>query len=85
MPIYEIECLDCGRTGERLVIGSDDEINCTHCGSGQTRRLMSASSSLTGHSRQAVPGPGDTACCGSTPGQAGCASPGSCCGGRGAG
>jgi hypothetical protein len=46
---------------------------------------MSASSSLTGRARQAVPGPGDTACCGSTPSHAGCAGPGSCCGGKGAG
>ena len=85
MPIYDIECLDCGRTGEQLVIGADDEVTCAHCGSPQTRRLMSASSTLTGRGRQAMPGPGDTACCGSTPGHAGCAGPGSCCGGKGVG
>jgi hypothetical protein len=27
-----------------------------------------------------VPGPGDTACCGSSPDRASCAGPGSCCG-----
>lgn len=79
MPIYEIECLACGLVGEQLVITTSEEITCSHCGSGRTRRLMSAST------RQAVPGPSDTACCGSTPDHAGCAGPGSCCGGRGVG
>jgi hypothetical protein len=41
---------------------------------------LSAHSSFSGASRHALPGPGDTACCGSTPGHAGCAGPGSCCG-----
>jgi hypothetical protein len=27
-----------------------------------------------------MPGHGDTSCCGSTPSEAGCAGPGSCCG-----
>jgi hypothetical protein len=42
--------------------------------------LMSTPSSLTGKTPQAVPGPGDTACCGRSVSEAGCAGPGSCCG-----
>jgi hypothetical protein len=41
---------------------------------------MSATSSLTGHDGQKMPGSKDTTCCGSMPAQAGCAGPGSCCG-----
>jgi hypothetical protein len=41
---------------------------------------MSATSSLTGRTAAGLPGPGDTGCCGSHPGHAGCAGPGSCCG-----
>jgi hypothetical protein len=41
---------------------------------------MAAHSSLSGTPSGAMPGPGDTACCGSSPGHAGCAGPGSCCG-----
>jgi hypothetical protein len=44
------------------------------------KKLMSAHSSLSGSAAHAMPGPGDTVCCGSSPGHAGCAGPGSCCG-----
>jgi hypothetical protein len=44
-------------------------------------KMLSAPSSLSGSARKGIPGPGDTACCGSAPGMAsGCAGPGSCCG-----
>jgi hypothetical protein len=43
-------------------------------------KLLSAHSSLSGPNRHKVAGPGDTACCGSTPGIASSAGPGSCCG-----
>jgi predicted Fe-Mo cluster-binding NifX family protein len=40
-----------------------------------------AHSSYFGNSKHNIPGPKDTACCGSAPGEAsGCAGPGSCCG-----
>ncbi len=80
MPIYEIKCLDCGHSGEVLVFHSDQELCCPQCGSNRTERLMSTPSSLTGRERQAVPGPGDHSCCGSSPQEAGCQGPGSCCG-----
>jgi hypothetical protein len=42
--------------------------------------MISKPSSLSGNSTSRFPGPGDTACCGSNPSEAGCAGPGSCCG-----
>ena len=80
MPIYDVICEQCGRTGEVLVTTPGEGLTCPHCGGTQTRKLMSATSSLTGRSGQAFPGPGDTTCCGSNPDHAGCAGPGSCCG-----
>jgi putative FmdB family regulatory protein len=83
MPIYEIKCQDCDYTGELLQVDSAAPIICPVCSSRNTAKLMSATSSLTGRSGQQLPGPQDTACCGSHPGQAaGCAGPGSCCGRR---
>ena len=82
MPIFELECLDCGKTGEVLVLDGNAPIQCPGCGSTQTRKLMAATSSLTGRSRRTVPGPTDTTCCGNHPGETGCTGPGACCGQR---
>jgi putative FmdB family regulatory protein len=80
MPIYEIICHECGKQGEVLVFAANEKLSCPHCGSGQTSKLMSAPSSLTGREAIGLPGPNDTGCCGSSPAHAGCAGPGSCCG-----
>ena len=80
MPIYEVECQDCGRVSEVLVLGVDRTPACPACGSPDTRRLISPTSSLTGHQPRALPGPGDTTCCGRAPAEGSCAGPGSCCG-----
>jgi len=80
MPLYDIQCRTCGRIGEVLVARSSDPLVCPDCGSALTRKIMSATSSLTGRSTAPLPGPADTGCCGSHPGHAGCAGPGSCCG-----
>ena len=80
MPIYEIACQACGQHGEVLLTSHRDPIRCPHCGGSETRKVMSATSSLTGHSGMTLPGPGDTGCCGNQPGQTNCAGPGSCCG-----
>ena len=53
---------------------------CPECGGEDTEKIMSATSSLTGHEARSIPGPHDTGCCGQSPGQASCAGPGSCCG-----
>jgi len=80
MPLFDYLCLDCGKSTEALVIGEGDEVRCGSCGSGNLKRLLSAHSSLSGSARNGMPGPGDTACCGTSPDHASCAGPGSCCG-----
>jgi putative FmdB family regulatory protein len=80
MPIFEIDCSACGYTGELIVVGQKDLLVCPECGSQNTHKLMSATSSLTGKTTQQFPGPGDTGCCGQSPAEASCAGPGSCCG-----
>ena len=80
MPIYEYRCLGCGALSEILVVGSGDKPQCSHCGGDKLEKMISAHSSMSGLTASRFPGPGDTACCGSTPSDAGCAGPGSCCG-----
>jgi putative FmdB family regulatory protein len=80
MPLYEFLCLDCGKLSEVLLARWDDLPQCDSCGSQRLKKMISAHSTLSGSSRQQFPGPGDTACCGSSPANAECAGPGSCCG-----
>jgi putative FmdB family regulatory protein len=80
MPIYDIRCQRCGQTAEVIVTTRDAPLVCPECGSHATDKVMSATSSLTGRTGNHLPGPADTGCCGSHPGEAGCAGPGSCCG-----
>jgi putative FmdB family regulatory protein len=80
MPLFDFVCSDCGETSEVLIATSGDRPECRVCGSMNLKKMISAHSSLSGTTRSAFPGPGDTACCGSSPNQAGCAGPGSCCG-----
>jgi putative FmdB family regulatory protein len=80
MPLFDFLCLDCGKMSEVLVTTSGDEPQCLSCGSGNLKKMLSAVSSFSGVRKNTLPGAGDTACCGSTPGHAGCAGPGSCCG-----
>ena len=80
MPIFEIHCRRCGYRGELLVLTAADPLACPACRSSEVEKLMSPTSSLTGNARHAMPGPHDHGCCGSRPGEAGCAGPGSCCG-----
>ncbi|MBW2020941.1 MAG: zinc ribbon domain-containing protein [Deltaproteobacteria bacterium] len=79
MPLFDYLCLDCGKHSEILMTGSGEAPECRSCGSRNLKKLLSAHSSLSGPTKNRVPGPGDTTCCGSTPGLAGCAGPGSCC------
>ncbi len=80
MPIFEFLCTECGEISEVLVTSSDGSPACKSCGSAKLKKLLSATSSLSGAARRGLPGPSDTACCGSSPAHAGCAGPGSCCG-----
>ncbi|MDD4998085.1 MAG: zinc ribbon domain-containing protein [Syntrophales bacterium] len=80
MPIFEFLCADCGAMSEVLVASSHESPVCKACGGANLKKLLSATSSLSGAAKRGLPGPGDTACCGSSPEHAGCAGPGSCCG-----
>ncbi len=81
MPLFEFKCSDCGRSSELLIINTTDIPMCNACGSDNMTKQISAHSSVSGPVKKGLPGMGDTACCGSSPGQAqGCAGPGSCCG-----
>jgi len=83
MPLFDFLCLECGKVSEVLVASASDQPECRTCGSRNVKRLLAAPSSLSGTARKGMPGLGDTACCGSSPGQAaGCSGPGSCCGKR---
>jgi len=44
MPIYEYECIACGKIGSYVVLGSErlPRLACTSCKSRRTRRVMSA-------------------------------------------
>ena len=42
MPIYEFECEACGRRFEALVAAGTASADCRHCGSEDTRRVLSA-------------------------------------------
>ncbi len=80
MPLYEFLCLDCGKVSEVLLTRSDDLAQCESCSSKRLKKMISAHSFLSGAGGRNIPGPGDTACCGTSPANAGCAGPGSCCG-----
>jgi putative FmdB family regulatory protein len=81
MPLYDFKCQDCGKTCELLLAASQDKPVCPHCSGKNLKKLMAAHANMSGSASPGFPGPNDTACCGSAPGQAsGCAGPGTCCG-----
>ena len=80
MPLFEFQCGACGSSAEILVTGATAEPECRNCGSTNMKKQLSVPSSLSGVGKMTTPGPGDTACCGVSPQEAGCAGPGSCCG-----
>ncbi len=80
MPLYDFLCSDCGKESEILVASIKEKVKCVSCGSGNVKKMLSAPSSLSGEASTIMPGPKDTACCGSSSSHASCAGPGSCCG-----
>ena len=53
MPIYEYRCKSCGSVTEFLVgVGEDIAITCSHCGSVDMEKIMSAASFLDGGPNQ---------------------------------
>ncbi len=41
MPIYEYTCKDCGKSSE-LIVSSETQISCEHCGSKKLKRELSS-------------------------------------------
>ncbi len=81
MPIFEFLCKDCGKASEILIFQELKAQQCSFCGSGNIKKILSTPASISGKNRHNLPGPNDTTCCGSSPGEAGgCSGPGSCCG-----
>lgn len=80
MPIFEYKCLECNKNMDLIVSSSFSDVKCAYCGSSKLQKLISAHSSMSGTKSNNMPGPNDTTCCGSSPQNAGCAGPGSCCG-----
>jgi len=80
MPLFDYLCQDCGNTSEILIAADSDNPKCRYCHSKHLKKLVSPHSSMSGVSKNSMPGLGDTSCCGSSPTEAGCAGPGSCCG-----
>ncbi len=79
MPIYEFECLDCGRNTEILMARSEaDLVACGGCGSKNLKKLLSASVSVSPTGR--FPENAADRCCASGGPPTSCAGPGSCCG-----
>jgi putative FmdB family regulatory protein len=42
MPIFEFHCAKCDKDFEKLVFGSDPEVECPFCGEKDVQKLMSA-------------------------------------------
>jgi putative FmdB family regulatory protein len=48
MPIFEFHCNSCAQDFEKLVFGSDPEVECPHCGQAKVEKLMSTCSAKVG-------------------------------------
>lgn len=80
MPIYEFECLDCGKTTEILVAASEIAlVTCGDCGSRNLKKLISAHAQVN-PARSYPAGPADRCCGTDGPPGGSCAGPGTCCG-----
>lgn len=64
MPIFEFHCNDCGLDFEKLVFGSDPEVECPDCKKTNCARLMSACNSKVGVKLTASSGGGGASCTG---------------------
>lgn len=49
MPIFEYHCGKCDKDFEKLVFGSDPEVDCPYCGQTDVQKLMSACSAKVGY------------------------------------
>jgi putative FmdB family regulatory protein len=63
MPIFEFHCDKCNQDFEKLVFGSDPEVECPTCG-GQVTKLMSACAFKTDyHGFMSTPSSGSKSSC----------------------
>jgi putative FmdB family regulatory protein len=49
MPIFEFHCHSCNQDFEKLVFGSDPEVECPHCGQAKVEKLMSVCAAKVGY------------------------------------
>jgi putative FmdB family regulatory protein len=81
MPIYEYECLGCGRLTEFIegVSGGEAERVCKHCGGVSLKRVLSKG--VTSRMNGMIGAQGGKTCCGREErcGEPPCHEPGSCC------
>ncbi len=66
MPIYEFRCQSCGREFEKLVFGSDQQVECESCGSRQVEKLMSACAAKVGYKFTAASSKSSCSSCSAT-------------------
>lgn len=79
MPIYEFECLDCGKTTEILIASSEiGLVVCGSCGGRNLKKLLSAHAAVS--SNRGFPESAADRCCGAQGPPSTCSGPGSCCG-----
>jgi putative FmdB family regulatory protein len=81
MPIYEYECLGCGRLSEFIegVYGEGADKVCSHCGGIALKRILSKG--VTSRSDGMIGNRGGKTCCGREErcGSPPCSEPGACC------
>ena len=63
MPIFEFHCQSCDKNFEKLVFGSDPQVECPHCGQAQVEKLMSACCAKVGYKFTAASNPKDGGSC----------------------
>ncbi|HEY9074784.1 MAG TPA: zinc ribbon domain-containing protein [Desulfobaccales bacterium] len=68
MPIFEFHCNACHQDFEKLVFGSDPEVECPHCGQKKTEKLMSACNAKVGMKMTAASSPKGASCSGCSSG-----------------
>lgn len=62
MPIFEFHCPDCGADFEKLVFGSDPNVECPQCHQTNCEKLMSACNAKVGSRLTATSGGSCSGC-----------------------
>ena len=64
MPIFEFHCCSCNQDFEKLVFGTDPEVECPHCGQTKVEKLMSACTAKVGGKLTSTSSGGGSSCTG---------------------